>query len=150
MRYTRTFTTTTPAQKIKVRDTANNASPEKDIPAISIDTQPPVVTIAESGTGTSKTLTFTITDSVSKIWRATGVPSTTPVSTNIQSLIYKKVPKADADIALYDENCGLPLVSTNYASVTDTAALPASLPAIPVTGVNLSTEVLSYCIQDNA
>lgn len=81
MRYTRTFTTTIPAQKIRVRDTANNISPEKDIQRISIDTQPPVVAIQETGTGTTKTLNITLTDGISKIWNTTTSPND---GTNIQ------------------------------------------------------------------
>jgi hypothetical protein len=75
MRYVRTITeSTTGAQKVLVTDTAGNKSQEKNI-AVSLDTQVPLVTTTESGTGTTKTITLTASDTGSKIWKTTTAPS---------------------------------------------------------------------------
>ncbi len=84
LRYTRTITESIPAgQTVRVVDTAGNKSilPAQTL-QVNIDTDAPVMTITESATTATRNITLTATDSLSKIWKNTDAPTTTPVTTN--------------------------------------------------------------------
>ncbi len=129
--YTRTFVhslTSGSFEHVAVSDTAYNVSQAQDI-AIGIDTQAPTVTV----TGTN-TLTIDVSDSDSKIWPA--------------GIITKKVPLANIANpgALFDDSCEI--ANPLYTKITDTASLAPSIPSKTVT--ISSSEVVNYCVQDNA
>lgn len=142
MRYTRTISSSVSGQTVRVVDTANNQSTTRTV-SLSVDTQAPVITITDSGAANNKTVIINATDGLSKIWKTTIAPS---ASINSGGIIYKKVPKASADTALFDDNCGL--ISPLYASVSDNSAQATTQATI--TGVNLSNDIIVYCTQDNA
>ena len=86
MRYTRTIAESTSGiQKVQVVDTAGNKSTAKNI-AVSLDTQAPLVTPTESGTGTTRTIILTASDTGSKIWKTTTAPTG---ATNTNGIIYR-------------------------------------------------------------
>lgn len=63
--------------------------------------------ITESATTATRDITLTATDSVSKIWKATLAPTTTPTTTNTQGIIWRKGLKANLSSLTFDEECGL-------------------------------------------
>jgi len=132
MTYVRNLSTSVSGQTVRVIDTAGNQSDSSTPLNISIDTDPPIVTITPSG----GSVTIEATDNLSKIWK------TAPTTSGI---IYKKIAKTLASSSLYDENCGV--LSPIYASISD--ASPQSV-AQATTTLDTANQVLSYCVQDNA
>ena len=142
MRYTRTLATSITGESVLVHDTANNQSLPTPIAPLGIDGESPKVIITSTGTGTTQTVTLTVNDPLSKIWKTTAAPAG---ATNVAGIIYKKVPKTDIATAHFTDTCGI--TTPVYALVSDTSPQADTQAAI---GVDLSTEVLAYCIQDNA
>lgn len=88
MRYTRIIANNfTTAQTIRITDKAGNQSPTETL-SVALDAKPPLVTVTEVGTGTTKSITLTVSDPESKIWKTTTAP-TTPASTNTNGIIYR-------------------------------------------------------------
>lgn len=145
MRYTRTITETlTGTQKVQVVDTAGNTSTAKNI-AVSLDTQAPLVTPTESGTGATRTITLTASDTGSKIWKTTDAPSG---ATNTSGIIYRVGPKADMATLAFDTACN---TTATYATVTETqsSSYPSQATAT-ISNLNTATQVVAYCVRDNA
>ena len=148
MYYTRTLTSSVSGQTVRVHDTADNKSDAARTIDIGIDGQAPIVTVTDTGSGTTRTVVITATDLLSKIWKTTESPTQ---GTNTNGIVFRKIPKADiANVsALYDESCGIS--NPNYASITETkSASFSSTNQVTIPGVNFSTEAISYCVQDNA
>lgn len=145
MRYTRTITETlTGTQKVQVIDTAGNTSSPKNI-AVSLDTQVPLVTPSESGTGATKTITLTASDTGSKIWKTTTAPSG---ATNSNGIIYRVGLKSDMANLAFNSECN---TTATYASVTETQATSfASQAVATIPNINTATQVVAYCVRDNA
>lgn len=143
MRYTRVISTSVSGQTVRVIDTASNKSQTARTMNLGIDAEAPKVTLTDTGAANNKTLTINVTDSLSKIWKTTTAPT---VGTNISGIVYKKVPKANADTALYDESCGI--TTPVYAPVTDTSGQTTTQAVI--NNINLTNDVVAYCVQDNA
>lgn len=144
MRYTRTLSASVSGQSVRVNDTALNQSDKSKTIDIYIDNQAPVVNLAITGNGTTKNIVINADDTVSKIWKTVAAPDQ---STNKSGIIYRKVPKATVDVALFDQNCNL-ASGTQYALVDDTSVQShAQTTAITL---NAGTESLIYCVQDNA
>lgn len=90
---------------------------------------------------------LTATDNVSKIWKTTLAP-TTDSATNTQGIIWTKGLKANLSSLTFDEECG---VTPSFATVSETGA--ASFPTtatVTIPALNTTTEVITYCIRDNA
>jgi hypothetical protein len=88
MRYTRIIENNfTSVQTVSIIDRAGNQSPTTTL-AVALDVKPPIMTVTESGTGTTKTITLTASDPESKIWKTTVAP-TTPAATNSNGIIYR-------------------------------------------------------------
>jgi hypothetical protein len=103
-----------------------------------------VVNLTITGTGSTKNIVINASDSVSKIWKTVAAPDQ---STNANGIIYRKVPKATVDVALFDQNCNL-ASGTQYALVDDTSVQPLSQTSAIT--LNVNNESLIYCVQDNA
>jgi hypothetical protein len=144
MRYTRTLGASTTGQSVRVNDTALNQSEESKAMDVYIDNQAPVVNLTITGTGSTKNIVINASDSVSKIWKTVAAPDQ---STNANGIIYRKVPKATVDVALFDQNCNL-ASGTQYALVDDTSVQPLSQTSAIT--LNVNNESLIYCVQDNA
>lgn len=88
MRYTRIITNNfTSVQTVRITDRAGNQSPTTTL-TVALDAKPPIMTVTESGTGTTKTITLTASDPESKIWKTTAAP-TTSAATNSNGIIYR-------------------------------------------------------------
>jgi hypothetical protein len=151
MRYTRTIATNfTSAQTVLVIDKAGNQSPVKTL-AVALDTKTPVVTLAESGAPTAKTVTITASDLESKIWKTTTTPSNPAgaTTTNTNTIIYRVWPKADIANLIFDATCGI--ATPTYATIAETQAawFPTQVTAT-VSNINTNTQIMTYCIRDNA
>lgn len=147
LRYTRVISERIVDQDVVVVDTAGNKSTPVQKVSASIDTDAPAITPSESGTGTTRDVTLTATDTVSKIWKTTTAPSTGG-ATNTQGIIWRKGLKANLSSLTFDEECG---VTPSFATVSETGA--ASFPTtatVTIPAVNMTTEVVTYCIRDNA
>ena len=144
MRYTKTITETlTGTQKVQVVDTAGNTSSPKNI-AVSLDTQAPLVTPAESGTGTTRTITLTASDTGSKIWKTTTAPTG---ATNTNGIIYRVGPKTDIQALSFDNECH---TTSSFATIAETQSTSFPTQAIATASVNTATQVIAYCVRDNA
>lgn len=148
LRYTRYISETVVNQDVVVADTAGNTSTPAQKVSAYIDTEAPVMAIpTESGTGAIRDVTLTATDNVSKIWKTTTAPATGG-ATNTQGIIWRKGLKANLSSLTFDEECG---VTPSFATVSETGA--ASFPktaTVTIPALNMTTEVITYCIRDNA
>lgn len=136
---------TTP-QSVGVIDTAGLKSPAKTF-MISIDTQAPGMIIDTPGTGTTRDIILTATDTVSKIWKNTIAP-TSPVATNAGGILYRKGDRASLDTLTFDEQCDMGSSDAFFATITETGLQTTATVTIP--NVNTTTDVVTYCIRDNA
>jgi hypothetical protein len=134
---------TTP-QSVGVIDTARQESPTKTV-TVSVDTKAPVVTTEASWTGATRSITLTATDTLSKIWRSTLTPTD---GFNSGGLVYRKGLKANINSLTFDEQCDLGPSEAFFADIGDTGLATKATATIP--DVNTSTEVVTYCIRDNA
>jgi len=83
MRYTRTITDTLAGvPTIQITDTAGNTATTAQPLTPSLDTTPPQVTVTESGAGASPTVTITVSDTGSKIWKTRTPPTDTKNTQN--------------------------------------------------------------------
>lgn len=139
MHYTRTFSRSVNGESVRVVDTAHNQSTFSRSVTLGIDNVAPVVSVSKLG----DTIYLNVSDNVSRIWKTTSAPSG---SINNGGVIYKVVPKSDASVAFYDENCGI--ISPMYDLITDASAQESY--QVPITGVQLSQNVILYCVKDNA
>ena len=148
MRYTRTITDTLSGpQNIQITDTAGNISTTQTL-AVSLDTTPPQVTVTESGTGATKSVTITASDSGSKIWKTRTPPTDTKNTKNEQGIVYRVGPKTDLAQLKFDTNCDSTAI---FASPAETQA--ASFPAqaiLTLPNFNISSQIMTYCVRDNA
>ena len=103
-----------------------------------------MMTVTESGT-TIKSITLTLNDTDSKIWKTTTAPTG---ATNTQGIIYRVGLKSDIATLTFQDDCDvLPL----YASVAE--AQVASYPTIAtvtIPNIDTNTQVVAYCTRDNA
>lgn len=137
---------TTP-QSVGVIDTAGKPSDKKDF-TISIDTEAPKMEIGvPSGSGSVKTITLTATDTVSKIWKNTLAP-TSPTATNTAGILYRKDLRANLDSLTFDEQCDMGASDAFFATINETGLQTTATVTIP--DVNTTTDVVTYCIRDNA
>jgi hypothetical protein len=150
LRYIRVISERVVDQDVVVADTARNISTPVQKVSAYIDTDAPVMaTPTESGTGATRDITLTATDNVSKIWKTTIAPTTTPATTNTQGIIWRKGLKVNLSSLTFDEECG---VTPSFATVseTDAASFPKTA-TVTIPGLNMTTEeVITYCIRDNA
>ncbi len=146
LRYTRYISETVVNQDVVVADTAGNISTPSQKVSAYIDTEAPVVTPTAPTTGSTRDVTLTATDNDSKIWKTTIAPTTTPATTNTQGIIWRKGLKANLSSLTFDEECG---VTPSFATVSDTGAA-SSIATVTIPALNMTTEVITYCIRDNA
>ena len=90
---------------------------------------------------------LTATDTASKIWKNTLAP-TSPTGMNSGGLVYRKGLKANLDSLTFDDECDLGPSDAFFANVGDTGLQTTATVTIP--DVNITTEVVTYCIRDNA
>lgn len=99
MRYTRIITTSisatvgSPVTSVRIVDKAGNQSDIKNM-TIALDTKAPVITTTETGAGATKTISLTVNDNDSKVWKTTTVPSgvSLPAGTttnNANGIVYR-------------------------------------------------------------
>lgn len=75
MHYVRTVSASINGISVQVKDTAGNPSDVSPAINLSIDTQAPDVAISETGSGASRVIKLSVTDTNSKIWTATSIPA---------------------------------------------------------------------------
>jgi len=145
MYFTRTITTSTNNIVAQVRDTANNFSTQLPSFDVRIDSEAPVVSITESGSGTARTLTLNVMDNLSKLWKTTTAPAG---ATNNSGIIYRVGPKVQAQTLMFGDNCNTSGTYATLAETQTTSVLNTKIVSIP--NINTNTSVLAYCVQDNA
>lgn len=148
LRYTRTISATVSStEKVTIVDTAGNISTPQNI-AVSLDTESPKMTVSESGTGVTRDIVLTASDSGSKIWKNT---SSAPTGgTNTSGIVYRTGLIADLTSLTFDADCSIsPNPARDLANVVESATLPPTA-TVTIPGINTTTHVVSYCVRDNA
>lgn len=141
MYYTRTLSTSTNGITAQVSDTAQNKSEILSPLDVRIDTNPPVVNVTQAGT----TLTFRISDVLSKLWKTSVAPTG---SKNKYGLIYRTGPIGNAQTLMFGDDCG---VTGQYAGINEsTSPSLVSTQDVMIPNINTGTTVVAYCVQDNA
>lgn len=90
LRYTRVISERIVDQDVVVVDTAQNTSTPVQKISANIDTEAPEMTVSSPGTAATRDVTLTVEDSISKIWKTTIAPTTTPATTNTQGIIWRR------------------------------------------------------------
>lgn len=129
----------------QVRDTAHNLSSQIPPFDVRIDSEAPIVSVAESGSADSRTLTLNVTDNISKLWKTTTAPAG---AINNSGIIYRIGPKAQTQALMFDENCN---TSGRYATLSETQTTSVlTTKTLTIPNINTNTSVMTYCVQDNA
>lgn len=145
MYYTRTISASTNNISVQVKDTAGNPSNISPQINLNIDTQAPTVAISETGSGASRTIQLSVTDTNSKIWTNSSIPTG---GQNNGGIMYRTGPKTDAQNLMLDTDCGVSPVSL-LPTVAQTATIPSNK-VITIPNINTSNTVVTYCVKDNA
>ena len=146
MYYTRTISASISNISAQVKDTAGNPSNISPQISLNIDTQPPVVAVTETGSGASRTIQLSVTDTNSKIWANSSIPSSG--GQNNGGVIYRTGSKDDIQNLMLDTDCGVGPVST-LPTVAQTVSIPSNK-VITIPNINTSNTVVTYCVKDNA
>ena len=159
MTYIRLLTKSTGlSTPVQVWDTAGNlgTSLQTDI---GIDTVPPKVSIVPA----TNSVTLTVTDTVSGLWRPATLrplPSTIQNIPSAKSLLYRTATKAayqtNPTSIAFDAQCGIVPDNADYYGYRGEPTAPSTSQSatLPITGVtnsiNTTSNVIAYCVQDNA